>query len=124
MPNVRAEHPGNGSPASAISDLVVRLVSDYTGRGPTKARAYLGDELVAVVLEDTLTKGERSLVRDGQRERVLDTRKAYQMTMRAEMISGIEQITGRSVRAFMSDNHIEPDVAVELFLLEPDGGAR
>jgi uncharacterized protein YbcI len=76
------------------------------------------------VLEDTLTKGERSLVRDGQRERVLDTRKAYQMTMRAEMISGIEQITGRSVRAFMSDNHIEPDVAVELFLLEPDGGAR
>jgi uncharacterized protein YbcI len=55
---------------------------------------------------------------------VLDTRKAYQMTMRAEMISGIEQITGRSVRAFMSDNHIEPDVAVELFLLEPDGGAR
>jgi uncharacterized protein YbcI len=124
MANLRAEHPGNGSPASAISDLVVRLVSDYTGRGPTKARAYVNDELVAVVLEDTLTKGERSLVRDGQRERVLDTRKAYQMTMRAEMISGIEQITGRSVRAFMSDNHIGPDVAVEVFVLEPDGSTR
>ena len=41
--------------------------------------------------------------------------------MRHDLIAGIEDILGRKVTAFMSDNHIDPDVAVEVFLLAPAG---
>jgi uncharacterized protein YbcI len=103
----------------AIANLVVRLMSEYTGRGTTKARAYLNDDFISVVLHDLLTKGERSLVRDGKVDLVLAARRAYQQTMSQDLTEGIEQITGRKVMAFLSDNHIEPDVAVESFILEP-----
>jgi uncharacterized protein YbcI len=113
------EHPAGGVTASAISNGVVRLLREYTGRGPTRARTHLNDDLVTVVLEDTLTKGERSLVADGKIALVLQARHAYQQTMRTDLIAVVEEATGRKVRAFLSDNHIEPDVAVESFVLEP-----
>ena len=120
MTDARTDQPSNGANAVAISNLTVRLFSEYTGRGPTRARTYLNGELVAVVLQDTMTKGERSLIRDGERDRVLDTRKAYQRTMREELAGGVSDILGREVIAFMSDNHIDPDVGVEIFILAPD----
>ena len=67
-----------GETAAAISNLLVKLVSDYTGRGPTKARTYINEDIVTVVLQDTLTKGERSLVRDGKEELVVNTCLAFQ----------------------------------------------
>jgi uncharacterized protein YbcI len=106
-------------PAAEISTEAVGVLREYTGRGPTKARTYLNDDLVTVVLQDTLTKGERSLVSDGLHELVLSTRKAFQATMRDDLLRGIEEILGRSVAAFFSDNHIDPDIAVEVFLLAP-----
>jgi uncharacterized protein YbcI len=130
MASTQTEPSIGGSKAAAISNHVVRTMSEYTGRGPTKARTYLNDNLVTVLLQDTLTKGERSLVGDDLSEFVLSMRKAFQGTMRLDLINGIEAILGRKVVAFMSDNHIDPDVAVEVFVLgspdaEPQGdGAR
>ena len=72
-----------------------------------------------IVLADTLTKGERSLVGKGMSDHVLETRKRYQMAMREHLIGIVENNTGRKVIAFMSDNHIDPDVAAEVFILEP-----
>ncbi len=119
------EHSLAGSKAAAISNHIVRTMSEYTGRGPTKARTYLNDDVVTCVLQDTLTKGERSLVGDELDGLVLMMRKAFQGTMGAELVSGVEAILGRKVTAFLSDNHIDPDVAVEVFLLEPSGsGSR
>lgn len=109
-----------GSIASAISGAVVQLMREYTGRGPTKARTYLNDDLITVVLQDTLTMGERSLVRDGERELVITTRKAFQRTMSTQMVAAVERLSGRKVFAFLSDNHIDPDVAVESFVLVPE----
>jgi uncharacterized protein YbcI len=96
-------------------------MSDYTGRGPTRSRTYINDNVVTVVLHDTLTKGERSLVGDDRNELVLRMRKAFQDTMRHELVSGVETILGRTVIALMSDNHVDPDLAVEVFLLAPRG---
>jgi uncharacterized protein YbcI len=101
-----------------LSSLVVRVIHDYTGRGPTKASSSIHGDLVTVLLSDTLTKGERSLVADGRGQLVLDMRKAFQSSMREELIRGVEEITSRRVVAFMSDNHIDPDVAVEAFVLD------
>ncbi|HYI81305.1 MAG TPA: Na-translocating system protein MpsC family protein [Thermoleophilaceae bacterium] len=119
MSATQVEHATTGPLAAAISNGVVHLVLEYTGRGPTRARTHITDELISVVLEDTLTKGERSLVEDGKTALVLDARKAYQQTMRRDLIAMVEEATGRKVRAFLSDNHMEPDVAIESFLLEP-----
>ena len=121
MASTQIEHPVSGSKAAAISNHVVRMMSEYTGRGPTKARTNFGDNLVTVLLQDTLTKGERSLVGDGREAMVLDMRKAFQGTMRTELVKGVEGILGRTVIAFMSDNHIDPDVAIEVFVLAPYG---
>jgi uncharacterized protein YbcI len=105
--------------AAAISNATVRLLSEYTGRGPTRARTYINETLISVVLQDTLTRGERSLVNKGETDLVLANRKAYQRTMASELIAAVEQISGRKVLAFLSDNHIEPDCAVESFVLVP-----
>jgi uncharacterized protein YbcI len=117
------DRPVGGERAAAISNMVVKLVSEYTGRGPTKARTYLNDDVITVVLQEMLTKAERSLVRDGQSELVLRTRLAFQQTMRDDFVQGVEQITGGKVRAFLSANHMEPDIAVETFILEPSASA-
>jgi uncharacterized protein YbcI len=99
------------------------MVAEYTGRGPTRARTSIRDNLVVVLLEDTLTKGERRLVAQGRDIRVLDYRAEFQAAMREDAIASIEELTGRKVTAFMSANHIDPDLAAELFVLEPDGEA-
>lgn len=109
------------SPEMAISNLVVHVTHEYTGRGPTRARTHLHEDLVTVVLEDGLSKGERSLVRGGRTDAVLEMRLAYQQTMRADFVSGIEAILDRRVAAFLSADHLDPDVAIESFVLHPRG---
>ena len=115
-----SRHPAGGSRSTAISNMVVRVTSEYTGRGPTKARTHESGDVITVILHDTLTKGERALVADGEAALVLTTRQAFQRTMRADMTDGIHAITGRHVMAFMSDNHIDPDMAAEIFVLAPE----
>ena len=70
-------------------------------------------------MRNTLSKGERTLVGDRRAQLVLETRQAYQQAMRVDMVAGVEKLTGRKVLAFLSANHIEPDFAVESFVLEP-----
>ena len=123
MPSAQTATSPGGSKAAAISNHVVRTMSEYTGRGPTKGRTHFNDDVVTVVLQDTLTKGENSLVSDGLDGLVLTMRKAFQGTMAQVLIDGVEEILGRKVIAFMSDNHVNPDVAVEVFVLAPAGEA-
>src|SRR5215210_7567946 len=108
MADVRSTDGAGTSPAAAVANLVVGTFSEYTGRGPTRARAYLHDDLVTVVLKETLTKAERSLVDHGRSEEVLRMRLAFQMTMREDLIRGLEKILDREVHAFLSSNHLEP----------------
>ncbi|MEA2211963.1 MAG: hypothetical protein QOF83_1911 [Solirubrobacteraceae bacterium] len=103
---------------AAITRAVVRIHSQYVGRGPTKAQTFYRGPVVVTVMENALTKAERSLVNDGELEIVLRMRQKFQRTMRADLVSEIERLTGRKVVAFMSDNHVEPDLAAELFVLD------
>ncbi len=119
MPSARFDPATTGPHGLAISNLVVRLLSEYTGRGATQARTHFSDNLITVVVQDLMTKGEHSLIRDGKGELVLEMRRAYQDAMGGELSAGVEDITGRKVVAFLSANHLEPDVAIESFMLEP-----
>jgi uncharacterized protein YbcI len=106
-----------------LSNAVVRVLHDYVGRGPSKARAYVNDDMIAVVLRDTLTAAESSLADAGEAEFVQSLRRKLQTTMGPEMIAAVEELTGRSVMCFMSDSTLDPDVSAELFLLSPNGDA-
>jgi|SRR5687767_1571788 uncharacterized protein YbcI len=108
-----------GELAAEISRTVVRALSETTGRGPTKAKTTIGENGVFVVLQDTLTHGERTLSDAGHGAAVLGLRRRWQAVMQADVSREIEEITGRKVVGFMSDNHIDPDLAVEVFILEP-----
>jgi uncharacterized protein YbcI len=119
MSSAKFDPNATGPSGLAIANHIVRLLSEYTGRGPTKARTTFSQDLVTVVVQDTLAKGERSLIRDGKAALVLETRRAYQETMRHELTAGVEEITGRRVIAFLSANHVDPDIAIESFVLAP-----
>jgi uncharacterized protein YbcI len=93
---------------------------DYTGRGPTHAQTTITDNLVVVVLRDTLHKAEHSLVEDGEAHAVTSMRRRYQETMREDLIALVVEQTGREVEAFLSDSAIHPDIAVEVFVLGPE----
>jgi uncharacterized protein YbcI len=111
--------PEGGPLHAAISEAVVRLMAQNTGRGPTKARTTIDGDLIVVVLQNSLTPGERYLADENRGEQVLDMRRAYQDAMRTDCIAAIENLTSRTVTAFMSANHIDPDLAAEVFILKP-----
>ena len=113
--------PPRGRAGSAISSAVVGIFREYTGRGPTKAHTTISRDNVAVLLENTLLKAERSLVADGEYEAIRQMRRRFQDTMGPDLIAVVERETGRKVKAFMSDNQLEPDYAVEFFVLAPAG---
>lgn len=113
-----------GEAVRAISNAAVRLMRDYTGRGPTQAHTTITDSHVIVVLRDALMKGERSLAKDGHEEAVIDMRRRFQRTMRDDLVAVVVEHTGREVLAFLSDHHIDPDIAVELFILAPRRNAN
>ncbi|HEV3193189.1 MAG TPA: Na-translocating system protein MpsC family protein [Polyangiaceae bacterium] len=108
-----------GDVTSAISDAMASLLSRHTGRGATSSWTTFNRDLIVCVMGDALTKGERSLVQYGKSEAVLSIRKAYQESMAEEAISIVEELSRRRVAAFMSNNHIDPDLAVETFILQP-----
>ena len=124
MPSPQFDTTTTGSQGQAIGNLITRLLSDYTGRGPTKARTHFNENLITIVVQDLLTKGERSLIRDGKQNLVLETRRAYQQTMGADLTAGIEEITGRQVIAFLSANNLDPDLAIETFVLAPQNDGQ
>ncbi len=113
------EQQGAGVSASMISTSAVQVVREYTGRGPTKAKTVISEDLVTIVLADTLTRGERTLADNEKADKVLALRHDYQMAMSDDLIAIVERQLDRKVTAFMSQNHIDPDLAVEVFVLEP-----
>jgi uncharacterized protein YbcI len=115
-----ADRATDGQRASAISTAVVSLFAEYLGRGPTRARTSFGRDVVTVILEETLTKAERRLVEEGESDAVINTRRIFQRTMREDLIAAVEQIMGRRVAGFLSDQSTDPDVSAEIFVLEPE----
>jgi uncharacterized protein YbcI len=105
--------------AAQISREMVQLMRRATGRGPTKARTTIGRDHVLVMLQDTLTQGERNLVENGHDDQVQSLRSAYQELIKDEASAMIKRVLDRRVIGFMSANHLEPDLAAEVFVLDP-----
>jgi uncharacterized protein YbcI len=114
-----AESPlGGGRLLAEITNRIVALIRQYYGRGPIRAKTYVLDNLITCVLTDGFTAIERTMMEGGQADRVLEIRRDFQQLMRERYCNMIEQLTGRKVLAFLSQAHVEPDLTVEMFLMD------
>ena len=110
-----------GAMAAEISNGLVSLHHEFYGKGPSKAKTYLVDDTVLCVLNEGFTTVERTLINGGDSGAVHDIRRSFQSAMKEQFTAVVENATGRSVTAYLSQIHTDPDVAVEIFLLEPTG---
>src|SRR5204863_6956082 len=106
-----------GQMRARISNEIVRLQAEYYGKGPTRAKTYIVEDLVVMVLEESFTRAEKTLAEHGERDAIQHIRRRFQQQMADSFTSVVEQATGRKVRAFLSETNIEHDVSVETFLL-------
>lgn len=111
---------GQGTLRGEISTGIVGLYKEHYGRGPTRCRTYLEPDLVIVILGEGYTPGERTMFEAGKWYEVREARQLWQDSMEGRFIAEIEGLTGRKVKAFMSSNRQDPDLSVELFVLEPE----
>jgi uncharacterized protein YbcI len=100
-----------------ISNTAVALHREHFGRGPGAAKTHVGDNLVVCILTDVFTPVERTLIEAGQEERVRDTRAAHRAATEDVYKARMESVLGRRVEAHLSSVHVDPDVAVDVFVL-------
>jgi uncharacterized protein YbcI len=113
-----AEH--RGIQLAELSRAMVRIYKERFGRGPTKAHSvYATPDLVISTLENSLTPAERTLAELGEHQRLRDVRMFFQHATEKECVRTVEQITGRTVRAFVSGIDTHQDVSSEVFYLVP-----
>jgi uncharacterized protein YbcI len=109
-----------------ISRGMVTLFKEFVGRGPTDSKTVIAENMIVVLLGDTLTRAERTLAEDDREALVREVRRGFQGAMRSAAIELVERETGCEVKAFMSDHSVYPDYAVEVFILDrplPEPGA-
>jgi uncharacterized protein YbcI len=118
-PDDRALRPlAGGRLLAEITNRIVAFMREHYGRGPIKAKTYVLDNLIVCVLSDGFTAIERTMMEGGEPERVLAMRRDFQRMMKARYSEMIKQLTGRKVLAFLSQAHVEPDLTIEIFLMD------
>ena len=116
--------PEDRRTAQAISNAITKLQHDHYGRGPESVRTVIGYDHIITFLENTFMPVERTLLDAGEADAVRDTRLAFQRAMKTRFVNSVEEISGRKVRAFLSQVSLNPDIAVEVFVLEPGEAAQ
>jgi uncharacterized protein YbcI len=116
-------HPTYGEGLAEITSALISLHKEFYGKGPVKAKSFLVNDTAICVLEGGFTIVERTLIEAGEATAVHDIRRRFQAVMKAQFTGVVEQALGRRVRAYMSQVHTDPDIAIEMFMLEPTGEA-
>ena len=111
---------------AAVTSALVGIHGRYLGRGPKTASTFHYGNVLVTLMNEVLTSAEKSVALNGQLDAVSHMRHLFQQTMEDDFREAVERLTGRKVLAFISGNHVEPDVAAELFILDgppgkPDG---
>jgi uncharacterized protein YbcI len=102
-----------------ISTAIVGLVREHYGRGPMKAKTYALDDVVLVVMRGSgFTPLEQTHMESGRPGRVVAMREEFQEMMAKRYKDTIEELTGRTVVAFLSQAHVEPDITIEMFFID------
>jgi uncharacterized protein YbcI len=105
----------------AVTEAMIALHERYHHRAPVTAKTVLlGDDLLACVLGGVYTDVEKTMIELQCSTTVQETRSAFQNAMQHKFIAAVEALTGRSVLAFISNQHVGPDLEIELFMLASD----
>jgi uncharacterized protein YbcI len=108
-----------GKLLAAISTAIVGILRDHYGRGPMKAKTYALDDIIVVVMRGSgFTPLEQTIMDSGEPERVVAMREDFQRVMAERYKTTIEELTGRTVIAFLSQAHVEPDITMEIFFVD------
>lgn len=107
--------------AIEISNQLTRSHRESFGRGAGNVKTVIQKGFVITFLEDVYTPFEKTMISGGHEKLVMEARFAFQQMKRDEYREIVESVTGRKVRAFLSQNHIDPAIAVEIFVLESEG---
>lgn len=105
-----------------ISNAMVQAMREHYGKGPTKAKSYMVDNYIFIVMQDGLTTVEKTLLNAGEEHLVRQVRQRFQTEMAAQFSKQIESLIGRKVLGYQSQVVFDPDTLVEFFILEPGGG--
>ena len=120
----KTDQPGDSQPLgpllAEVTNAIVRLHRTHYGKGPTRSKSYLMDDVLICVMRDVLTTVERTLVEAGEAERVRGTRLAFHDAMQDAFKAAVEQVFGRSILGYTSQVLVEEALAVELFVLAPE----
>ena len=107
-----------GRMRASLSNAMVGLKKELYGKGPTKVKTYLNDNIVFCVLEQGLTQNEKTLVAAGEQSVVRDYRLKFQEVVKNSSTEAVERITGRKVLGYHSQIVFDPDTAFEIFVLD------
>lgn len=104
----------------AVTGAMVELHERYHHRAPVTAKTLLlGDDLLVCVLGGVYTDVEKTMIELQRGPIVQETRSTFQEAMQHKFIAAVERLSGRSVLAFISNQHVGPDIEIELFMLKP-----
>ena len=103
---------------ATLTSALVGIQNAHMGRGPKSASTFHHGNVVVTLMHDVMTPAERKLTQTGNAPAVAAMRHLYQEAMRADFNDAIERLTGHKVVAFISGNHIDPDMAAEIFVLD------
>jgi uncharacterized protein YbcI len=113
------EKLSGGHLLSAISNSIVRILRERYGRGPMKAKTYVLDDIIVVVLRaGGFTAAEQTMIDSGEPHRVIEMREDFQRVMAKDYKDTIERLTDRKVLAFLSNAYVEPELTVEMFFVD------
>ncbi|MET0601758.1 MAG: Na-translocating system protein MpsC family protein [Baekduia sp.] len=103
---------------TAVTKAMVTLHERHYHRAPTSAKSQLmGNDLLACVLGGVYTDVEKTLIELERGTIVQENRSAFQHAMQDRFISDVQRLSGRHVLAFISNQHVGPDMEIELFVL-------
>lgn len=123
MPEAQ-ERLSGGPLLAAISSEMVRMFRRFYGKGPTRARTVMVEDMVVCRMLDPFTTAERTLIDAGRGDDVRGMRGTFRQVMREEFADAVERLTGSKVLAFVSEVHFDPDMVVQVFFLDEHEAAR
>jgi uncharacterized protein YbcI len=105
---------------AAVTDSMVLLHERYYRMPVTAKSRMLGDDLLACVLGGVFTDVEKTMIELDRATLVQETRSAFQEAMQGKFIAEVERLSGREVLAFISNQHVGPDIEIEIFVFRDD----
>jgi uncharacterized protein YbcI len=114
-----------GELLSHLSNEMVRAKKRFFGKGPDRAKSYLLDDLLIVVMRGGLTTAEQTMKSFGQYDMIRDFRQLFENEMTEHLEGLVEEATGRKVVTYQSQIMFDPDMIVEMFVFAGgEGDAR